>query len=40
MCIEVLEEGFDLLETRAPRDGVLVRICVDKSPAFEFREMI
>ena len=40
MCIEELEEGLDLLETRAPRDGVSVQIRVDKPPVFEFREMI
>ena len=39
MCIEELEEGLDLLETRAPRDGVSVQIRVDKPPVFEFREM-
>jgi len=37
MCIE---EGLDLPEARACRDGVLVRIRVDKSPIFEFREII
>ena len=40
MCIEELEEGLDLLEMRAPRDGVSVQIRVDKPPVFEFREMI
>ena len=39
MCIEELKEGFNLLETRACRDGVVVRICVDKSQVFELREM-
>jgi len=38
--IEEFEEGLDLLETRASRYDVVVRICVDKSQVFEFREMV